>query len=101
MWKAEICGTGRSRTVVGVLDTADREETAPVCKDGVVRIDSREAVMRLRHLAALLEIIFVLTTISARRLILEDRFTRQRGRLNNSIGTEAKLARAEMTLLCG
>ena len=77
MWKAEVCDTGRNRTVVGVLDNADRVETAPVCKDGVclVRIDCREAVVRLRHLAALLEIIFDMETISGRGLILGDRFT--------------------------
>lgn len=95
MWKAEVCDTGRRGTaVLGILDIADREETALVCKDGDVRIDWREAVVRLRHLAALLEIIFDIATISTQGLILDGRFTRRNGRLHNSIGTEAKLARS-------
>jgi hypothetical protein len=65
VWKAEAWDTGLKGTaVLGILDIADREETAPACKDGVVRIDWREAVVRLRHLAALLGIIFDITTIS-------------------------------------
>jgi hypothetical protein len=65
VWKAEVCDTGRRGTaVLGVLDIADREETAPVCKDGAFRIDWRAEVVRLRHLAALLEIIFDITTKS-------------------------------------